>query len=95
MKTYQSGRDVFTPFVGAAFMAQLPVGTWAPQWTSDFELGETQQLGTAPLDRYGVNVQAGLEFASYKGITAYAAFDGAWLTDKQRYGGQIGVQVPF
>jgi outer membrane autotransporter protein len=95
MKTYQSGRDVFTPFVGAAFMAQLPVGTWAPQWTSDFELGQTQQLGTAPIDRYGVNVQAGLEFASYKGITAYAAFDGAWLTDKQRYGGQIGVQVPF
>jgi len=28
-------------------------------------------------------------------MTCYIAFDGAVLTDKQRYGGQMGLLVPF
>jgi hypothetical protein len=42
-----------------------------------------------------VSFQAGLEFARISGATAYIAFDGAVLTGKQRFGGQVGVMVPF
>jgi hypothetical protein len=34
-------------------------------------------------------------FATIKGMTCYIAFDGAVLTDKQRYGGQMGILVAF
>jgi outer membrane autotransporter protein len=96
MHASRSGSDIVTPFVGAAFLGQIPVGDgWAPVYTSDFNLNEATQVATAPMDRYGVNVQLGLELASIKGVTAFIAFDGAWLTGKQRYGGQIGVFVPF
>jgi outer membrane autotransporter protein len=92
----RSGRDVLSPFVGAAFLAQLPMGDgWAPVYTSDFNLGESMQFAGDPEDRYGGNIQVGLEFARFDGMTAFIAFDGAWLTGKQRYGGQIGVFVPF
>ena len=96
MHASRSGSDIVTPFVGAAFLGQIPVGDgWAPVYTSDFNLDEATQVATAPMDRYGVNVQLGVELASIKGMTAFIAFDGAWLTGKQRYGGQIGVFVPF
>lgn len=96
MRALQSGSDVVTPYVGAAFLAQLPVGDgWAPAWTSDFQLGEQQRLATAPIDRYGVSFQAGVEIATIKGMTAFIAFDGAVITGKQRFGGQVGVLVPF
>jgi outer membrane autotransporter protein len=96
MHASRSGSDIVTPFVGAAFLGQIPVGAgWAPVYTSDFNLDVPTQVDTAPLDRYGVNVQLGIELASIKGMTAFVAFDGAWLTGKQRYGGQIGVFVPF
>ena len=96
MHAYSSGTDIITPFIGAAFLAQLPVGAgWAPVYTSDFNLGAPTQLDQGPEDRYGVSFQAGLELARIDGVTAYIAFDGAVLTGKQRYGGQIGVLVPF
>ena len=96
MHAYSHGSDIITPFVGAAFLAQLPVGAgWAPTYTSDFNLGVPTQLDEGPEDRYGVSFQAGLEIARLNGATAYIAFDGAVLTGKQRYGGQIGVLVPF
>jgi outer membrane autotransporter protein len=96
MHASRSGSDIVTPFVGAAFLGQIPVGDgWAPVYTSDFNLNEATQVATAPIDRYGVNVQLGIELASIKGMTAFIAFDGAWLTGKQRYGGQVGVFVPF
>lgn len=96
MHAYSHGTDIITPFIGAAFLAQLPVGAgWAPVYTSEFNLGADTQVDTTPPDRYGITVQAGLELARINGVTAYIAFDGAWVTDKQRYGGQIGVVVPF
>ena len=96
MHAFREGSDVLTPFIGAAFVAQLPVGAgWAPTYTSDFDLGEQRQLQSGPPDRYGVSFQAGLELAKVNGVTAYAAFDGAVLTGKQRFGGQVGVLVPF
>jgi len=96
MHAYNVGTDVVTPFIGAAFLAQLPVGAgWAPVYTSEFNLNDPAQLATGPDDRYGVSFQAGLEFARISGATAYIAFDGAVLTGKQRFGGQVGVMVPF
>ena len=96
MHAYNVGTDVISPFIGAAFLAQLPVGAgWAPVYTSEFNLNEATQLATGPEDRYGVSFQAGLEFARISGATAYIAFDGAVLTGKQRFGGQVGVMVPF
>lgn len=96
MHAYNVGTDIISPFIGAAFLAQLPVGAgWAPVYTSEFNLNESTQLATGPEDRYGVSFQAGLEFARISGATAYIAFDGAVLTGKQRFGGQVGVMVPF
>ena len=96
MHAFSHGTDIITPFVGAAFLAQLPVGAgWAPVYTSEFNLGAPTQLDQGPEGRYGVSFQAGLELARINGATAYIAFDGAVLTGKQRYGGQIGVLVPF
>ena len=96
LQEFKIGRDILTPYIGAAFMAQIPVGDgWTPTYTSDFNLGEPTQVASSPEDRYGASFQAGIEFATVKGVTAYIAFDGAALTDKQRYGGQVGLLVPF
>ena len=94
--TSREGQHVLSPFIGCAFLAQIPVGDgWAPVYTSQFNLNQPTQVPGSPEDRYGGAVQAGLEFARIDGATAYIAFDGAWLTGKQRLGGQIGVMVPF
>ena len=96
MHSMVSGRDLISPYIGAAFLGQVPVGDgWAPVYTSDFNLGEATQAGDGPPDRYGVTFQAGIELARITGVTLYAAFDGAVLTGKQRFGGQFGVVVPF
>lgn len=95
MRSERWGSDVVTPYVGAAFLAELPIGSWAPTYTSDFNLGRPIQLQDGPPDRYGVQFQAGLEFATPSGLTAYIAFDGAVLTGKQRYGGQVGFLLRF
>jgi hypothetical protein len=68
---------------------------WTTTYTSEFNLDAQTQLATTPQDRYGASFQAGVEFATIKGMTCYIAFDGAVLTDKQRYGGQMGLLVPF
>jgi hypothetical protein len=49
----------------------------------------------SPETRYGASFEAGVEFASYKGITAYCSFNGMQFENEQQYGGQIGVIVPF
>ncbi|MEI6475965.1 MAG: autotransporter outer membrane beta-barrel domain-containing protein, partial [Planctomycetota bacterium] len=96
LQEFKIGRDILTPYIGAAFLAQIPVGDgWAPTYTSDFNLGEPTKMSTSPEDRYGASFQAGIQFATVKGVTAYIAFDGAAMTDKQRYGGQVGLLVPF
>ena len=71
---------------------------WAKLWQTGltlWDLGAPTQNTSGPPDRYGGNVQAGIEFATVKGVTAYIAVDGAVMTDKQRFGGQVGVFVPF
>ena len=96
LQEFKIGNDILTPYIGAAFLAQLPVGSgWNTTYTSEFNLDAATQLTTTPQDRYGASFQAGVEFATIKGMTCYIAFDGAVLTDKQRYGGQVGVLVPF
>ncbi len=96
LQEFKIGSDILTPFIGAGFIAQIPVGSgWTPTYTSDFNLGEPTKMASSPEDRYGANFQAGIQFATIKGVTAYIAFDGAAMTDKQRYGGQVGLLVPF
>ena len=96
LQEFKIGRDILTPYIGAGFIAQIPVGAgWTPTYTSDFNLGEPTKMASSPEDRYGANFQAGIQFATIKGVTAYIAFDGAAMTDKQRYGGQVGLLVPF
>jgi outer membrane autotransporter protein len=96
LQEFKIGSDILTPYIGAAFLAQLPVGAgWTTTYTSEFNLDAETQLTTTPQDRYGASFQAGVEFATIKGMTCYIAFDGAVLTDKQRYGGQMGILVPF
>ena len=96
LQEFKIGSDILTPYIGAGFIAQIPVGAgWTPTYTSDFNLGEPTKMASSPEDRYGANFQAGIQFATIKGVTAYIAFDGAAMTDKQRYGGQVGLLVPF
>jgi uncharacterized protein with beta-barrel porin domain len=48
-----------------------------------------------PETRYGGSLEAGLEWAFPSGLTAYASFNGMFMTDAQQYGGQIGLNIPF
>lgn len=95
MRACRVGQNELTPFLGAAFLAQLADGSRAPGYRSDFLGLQTAQIGTDGRNRYGASVQAGLELARVDGITGYITFDGAWLDEKSQYGGQVGIQIPF
>ncbi len=95
MNSFNVGDDVITPYVGAAFMAQVPVGSWSQNYTSSFSSSQVFSGGTGPNDQYGATFEAGLQMATKSGWTAYVSFNGAAMTNTQIYGGQIGIQLQF
>ncbi len=95
MHTLRIDRDVLTPYIGSAFIAAVPIGDWDVTATNAYSATPGYSVYGSPETRYGASFEAGVEFASYKGITAYCSFNGMQLDNEQQYGGQIGVIVPF
>ena len=95
MHTLRIDRDVWTPYIGSAFIAAVPIGDWDVTATNAYSATPGYSVYGSPETRYGASFEAGVEFASYKGITAYCSFNGMQLDNEQQYGGQIGVIVPF
>ena len=95
MHTLRINRDVLTPYIGSAFIANVPIGDWDVTATNAYSATPGYSVYGSPETRYGVSFEAGVEFASYKGITAYCSFNGMQFENEQQYGGQIGVIVPF
>jgi hypothetical protein len=95
MHTLRIDRDVLTPYIGSAFIATVPIGDWDVTATNAYSATPGYSVYGSPETRYGASFEAGVEFASYKGVTAYCSFNGMQLDNEQQYGGQIGVIVPF
>ena len=95
MHTIRIDRDVLTPYVGASFVANVPVGDWDVTATNAYSATPGYSVYGSPETRYGSSFEAGVEFASYKGITAYCSFNGLQFENENQYGGQIGVVIPF
>jgi hypothetical protein len=95
MHTLRIDRDVLTPYIGSAFIAAVPIGDWDVTATNAYSATPGYSVYGSPETRYGASFEAGVEFASYKGITAYCSFNGMQFENEQQYGGQIGVIVPF
>lgn len=95
MQTLVVGKDRLTPFVGAAFVAQVPLGSWSETATNGFSGAQVFTFGEGANDQYGASFQAGLEFATTLGWTAYVSFNGMAMTDTTVYGGQLGINVVF
>ena len=95
MHTLRIDRDVLTPYIGSAFIANVPIGDWDITATNAYSATPGYSVYGSPETRYGVSFEAGVEFASYKGVTAYCSFNGMQFENEQQYGGQIGVIVPF
>jgi hypothetical protein len=95
MHTLRIDRDVLTPYIGSAFIASVPIGDWDVTATNAYSATPGYSVYGSPETRYGASFEAGVEFASYKGITAYCSFNGMQFENEQQYGGQIGVIVPF
>ena len=95
MHTLRINRDVLTPYIGSAFIANVPIGDWDVTATNAYSATPGYSVYGSPETRYGVSFEAGVEFASYKGVTAYCSFNGMQFENEQQYGGQIGVIVPF
>ena len=95
MHTLRIDRDVLTPYIGSAFIANVPIGDWDVTATNAYSATPGYTVYGSPETRYGASFEAGVEFASYKGITAYCSFNGMQFENEQQYGGQIGVVVPF
>jgi hypothetical protein len=95
MHTLRIDRDVLTPYIGSAFIANVPIGDWDVTATNAYSATPGYTVYGSPETRYGASFEAGVEFASYKGITAYCSFNGMQFENEQQYGGQIGVIVPF
>ena len=95
MHTLRINRDVLTPYIGSAFIANVPIGDWDITATNAYSATPGYSVYGSPETRYGVSFEAGVEFASYKGVTAYCSFNGMQFENEQQYGGQIGVIVPF
>lgn len=95
MHTLRIDHDVLTPYFGSAFIANVPIGDWDVTATNAYSATPGYSVYGSPDTRYGVSFEAGVEFASYKGVTAYCSFNGLQFENEQQYGGQIGVIVPF
>jgi hypothetical protein len=95
MQSFDVGRDRITPFVGAAFVAQLPLGSWSESATNGFSGAQVFSYSEGADNQYGASFQAGLEFATANRWTAYISFNGMAMTDTTLYGGQIGINIPF
>ena len=95
MQSFDVGRDRITPFVGAAFVAQLPLGGWSESATNGFSGAQVFSYSEGADNQYGASFQAGLEFATVNRWTAYISFNGMAMTDTTLYGGQIGINIPF
>lgn len=95
MQTFQVGRDRVTPYFGAAFIAQLPLGTWSETASSSFSGANVFSFTEGADEQYGASYQAGLEFAAAERWTAYISFNGMSMTDTNVFGGQIGINFEF
>ena len=95
MHTLRIDRDVLSPYIGGAFIASVPIGDWDVTATNAYSATPGYTVYGSPETRYGASFEVGVEFASYKGITAYCSFNGMQFENEQQYGGQIGVIVPF
>ena len=95
MQTFQVGRDRVTPYFGAAFIAQLPLGTWSETASSSFSGADVFSFTEGTDEQYGASYQAGLEFAAAERWTAYISFNGMSMTDTNVFGGQIGINFEF
>lgn len=95
MHGMRMGGSVLTPYVGGGFTASVPIGDWSTSATNDFSGLPGFSVFNDPETRYGGSLEAGLEWAMPSGLTAYASFNGMFMTDAQQYGGQIGLNIPF
>jgi uncharacterized protein YhjY with autotransporter beta-barrel domain len=95
MQSFSVGQDKLTPFVGAAFVAQVPLGSWTESATNGFSGAQVFSYGEGADNQYGASFEAGLEFAAANQWTAYISFNGMAMTDTTVFGGQIGVNIPF
>jgi outer membrane autotransporter protein len=95
MQSFDLGADRLTPYLGAAFVAQVPLGSWSETATNGFSGAQVFTYGEGADDQYGASFEAGLEFATSNRWTAYISFNGMAMTDTTVYGGQIGINIPF
>ena len=95
MQSFAIGQDKLTPYLGAAFLAQVPLGSWSESATNGFSGAQVFTFSEGADDQYGASFQAGLEFAASAGWSAYISFNGMALTDTTVYGGQVGISIGF
>lgn len=95
MHGMRMGGSVLTPYVGGGFTAMVPLGDWSTTATNSFSGLPGFTVTADPETRYGGSVEAGMEWAMPSGLTAYASFNGLFMTDEQQYGGQVGLNIPF
>ena len=95
MQSIRMGRDVLSPYVGAAATLNAPVGDWGVTATNAYSSIPGYSVYGSPDTIFGGSFELGVEFASYSGITAFCQFNGMLFENQQQYGGQIGIIVPF
>lgn len=95
MQSIRMGRDVLSPYLGAAFTVNAPVGDWGVTATNAYSSIPGYSVYGSPDTVLGGSFELGVEFASYSGITAFCSFNGMLLQNQQQYGGQVGIIVPF
>ena len=95
LQSIRMGRDVLSPYLGAAFIVNAPVGDWGVTATNAYSPIPGYSVYGSPDALVGGSFELGVEFASYSGITAFCSFNGMLFENQQQYGGQIGIIVPF
>ena len=95
LQSIRMGRDVLSPYLGAAFIVNAPVGDWGVTATNAYSSIPGYSVYGSPDTLVGGSFELGVEFASYSGITAFCSFNGMLFENQQQYGGQIGIIVPF